>query len=115
MELNNFMKKHKQVLNKGKPIFLECGSCNMYHPESFFGDCRDDEYRWTIDEIEKEFGDQIDGGWIEISLEDQEKDLIKEDFIEMLNNNANVGYTILVEILKELVVEYENKVKELLI
>ena len=34
--------------------YKECESCGEYHLESFFGDCKDNENRFTLDDISKE-------------------------------------------------------------
>ncbi len=37
-----------------KELFVDCDICGMYHPASFLGDCREDEYRFdTPEEAEK--------------------------------------------------------------
>ena len=32
--------------------FVECGCCGNYHRDNFFGDCRDNEERFNLSEIE---------------------------------------------------------------
>ena len=32
-------------------LFFECGCCGQFHPIDFEGDCRDDNNRFTIDEL----------------------------------------------------------------
>ena len=49
-----------------KKKFIECGSCGCYHSSSFWGDCRDDDNRYALDEIPE--------GAIIITLEEQEED-----------------------------------------
>jgi hypothetical protein len=46
-----------------RKVFIECGSCGCYHPDDFWGDCRDDENRYALDELP--------GRAIIISLEEQ--------------------------------------------
>jgi len=36
--------------------FYECGICNCLHPCQFAGDCRDDENRFALDELEERYG-----------------------------------------------------------
>lgn len=36
--------------------FYECGICDQLHPCQFAGDCRDDSNRFTIEELEVEYG-----------------------------------------------------------
>lgn len=31
--------------------FVECGCCDHFHPAEFGGDCRDDNNRFTLDEL----------------------------------------------------------------
>jgi hypothetical protein len=35
-------------------VFIECGQCGGIHPEDFFGDCRDDANRLTLDDLKPE-------------------------------------------------------------
>ena len=32
--------------------FYECGCCGCYHKEGFYGDCRNDNERYSADDIE---------------------------------------------------------------
>ena len=32
-------------------VFIECADCGYYHPEDFYGDCRDDSNRFSYDEL----------------------------------------------------------------
>lgn len=36
--------------------FYECDICDSLHPCQFNGDCRDDKNRFTLDELEVEYG-----------------------------------------------------------
>jgi hypothetical protein len=52
-------------------LFVECGSCGHYHRPEFAGDCRDNDNRFTTDQVEAEVG--IDwGDWV-LALEEQMK------------------------------------------
>ena len=57
----------------GNPLkFYECGSCGFFHPATFYGDCRDDNNRFTIEEAEQ-YGIAKTGGLPDIVwFEDQE-------------------------------------------
>ena len=44
-----------------EPFYL-CGCCEMYHPLDWWGDCRDNDNRYTPDDLDKEYGD----GWVEV-------------------------------------------------
>ena len=47
------------------PKFVLCGCCYHYHPVDFWGDCRDNDNRFTEEELEEKYGlESI--GWIEI-------------------------------------------------
>ena len=49
--------------------YFECGSCGEFHREDYWGDCRNDEERFDIDELEKksieETGDLPDIVWLD--------------------------------------------------
>lgn len=32
--------------------YLECGCCGHYHRENYYGDCRNDDERFTLDDLE---------------------------------------------------------------
>lgn len=32
--------------------FIECGCCDHFHRADFWGDCRDDNERFTLDDLE---------------------------------------------------------------
>ena len=32
--------------------YLECGCCEHYHQEDFFGDCRNDAERFSLEDLE---------------------------------------------------------------
>jgi hypothetical protein len=40
--------------------FVECGSCDHYHPKGFAGDCRNDTNRFTVEQLDAAYGPQ---GW----------------------------------------------------
>ncbi len=48
---------------EGKPKFIECGCCRCMHPLNFSGDCRDDDNRFTLDQLDNKYGVL---GWEEI-------------------------------------------------
>ena len=33
--------------------YLECGCCEHYHREDYYGDCRNDAERFTLNDLEK--------------------------------------------------------------
>lgn len=45
--------------------FYECGICNSYHPAIWDGDCREDENRFSIDQIDALYGPY---GWEEVPM-----------------------------------------------
>ena len=53
-------------------IFEECGCCEHYHLEDFYGDCRDDKNRFTLEEAEKKGMDETGHLPTIITLEDLE-------------------------------------------
>lgn len=36
--------------------FYECGICGSFHAAEFNGDCRQDDARFTLDELDAKFG-----------------------------------------------------------
>lgn len=54
-----------------RPVFIECGCCNCYHPAEFYGDCRDDANRFAGGDLDERYG--LDG-WAEITIEEQERE-----------------------------------------
>lgn len=36
--------------------FYLCGCCEHYHPVTWDGDCRDDNNRYTTDQLDEKFG-----------------------------------------------------------
>jgi len=49
-----------------KPKFFQCGCCDHYHRTDFWGDCRQDNERFFISQLDEKFGSD---GWEEISQE----------------------------------------------
>ena len=49
--------------NKNLPKFVECGCCGQYHPSDYYGECRDDKYRFNWEQLDERYG--IDG-WEEV-------------------------------------------------
>jgi hypothetical protein len=48
------------------PTFVLCGCCEHYHAANWFGDCRDDDHRFTTDQLEQKYGREGEG-WIEMN------------------------------------------------
>lgn len=48
---------------KHTPKFYACGICDHYHPATWDGDCRDDQNRWTVEQLDRAFGVI---GWTEV-------------------------------------------------
>ncbi len=48
------------------PAYYECGCCGAMHPALWDGDCRDDDARLDIGDIEARHGDT----WQEIDMQD---------------------------------------------
>jgi hypothetical protein len=44
--------------------FYECGICDHYHPIDWDGDCRDDDNRFSIGDLDEKFG----SGWEEVDM-----------------------------------------------
>ncbi len=38
---------------KSTDFFEECGCCGEYHRDTWFGDCRNDEERFNLEEIDE--------------------------------------------------------------
>lgn len=49
---------------KQLPEFYRCGICDSWHPVGFHGDCREDGYRYTEEELEALYGKESEG-WTE--------------------------------------------------
>jgi hypothetical protein len=47
-------------------LFYECGCCGGYHETCFDGDCRQDDARFTEDQLDTKFGV---AGWILVEYE----------------------------------------------
>lgn len=47
---------------QGKPQFFFCGICGEWHRVGFDDDCRNDESRFTYDQLDAKYGI---GGWVE--------------------------------------------------
>ena len=45
--------------------FVECGCCSYMHPKDFYGDCRDDENRFCMDDLDRIYGST---GWIDVTF-----------------------------------------------
>ena len=44
------------------PAFVECGSCGAYHNVAYEGDCRNDDERFNIEDLNEKYGED---GWDE--------------------------------------------------
>ena len=51
----------------GLPAYYDCGICGHWHPLMWDGDCREDAYRFTTDEIEAKHGQEGEG-WGEVDM-----------------------------------------------
>lgn len=52
--------------------WVECGSCGHFHRIDFFGDCRQDDERFTTDQLEAMPGfDEGQVRWIEDQTEEE--------------------------------------------
>ena len=40
------------MTESGRQVFVECGGCGSYHRKDWYGDCRDDSERFTMDYLE---------------------------------------------------------------
>ena len=65
-DLRNFRNPHFPKDNSAKKrpkktlTILECGCCGCYHPDDYFGDCRDDENRFgSPEEAAKRMGKKV--------------------------------------------------------
>ena len=48
---------------------FRCGCCDHYHRTGFYGDCRDDSERFTLEDLTAKFGAE-DKGWTEVEHPD---------------------------------------------
>lgn len=46
------------------PQYYECGGCGAYHDADFCGDCRQDDGRYSMAELDQRYGE---AGWTEIA------------------------------------------------
>ena len=51
--------------------FVLCGCCEHYHRTNYYGDCRNDDERYTFYELEDHYGQ---GEWVEIETEIEDND-----------------------------------------
>jgi hypothetical protein len=49
------------------PKFYSCGICGHFHPAEWDGDCRDDENRFLLEDIEEKYGEEF-VGWQEVEM-----------------------------------------------
>lgn len=56
------------------PLFYLCGGCGHRHPVGWTGDCRDDAFRFTDEELDDELG-PIGVGWEESTEDGRDLDL----------------------------------------
>ena len=47
--------------------FYRCACCDCYHPCWWDGDCRDDEHRFTPDQLDEKYGPF---GWEDVEVYD---------------------------------------------
>lgn len=47
------------------PEFFRCGCCDHFHSVNFWGDCRQDDQRFTEDDLEEKYGKEHEG-WLEV-------------------------------------------------
>lgn len=52
-------------MNTPFPKYYRCGICECFHPLEWNGDCRDDENRFTPDELNDKHGGF---GWEEVEM-----------------------------------------------
>lgn len=50
-----------------KPKYFDCGICGSWHRADWWGDCREDSERLTVDDIDARHGDN---GWESVDQED---------------------------------------------
>lgn len=48
-----------------KPRYYHCGICECYHPAQWDGDCRDDNNRFALDELDAKHGPH---DWEEVDM-----------------------------------------------
>ena len=46
--------RHKIITPKQIYDYVECGSCGQYHRATYWGDCRNDEERFNLEDIPKD-------------------------------------------------------------
>ncbi len=44
------------------PVFVECGCCGAFHNIAYSGDCRNDDERFNIEDLDEMYGED---GWVE--------------------------------------------------
>lgn len=54
-----------------KIVYDECGGCGHFHLPSFSGDCRDNDNRFSAEDLDLMHGE---GGWDYVELEEQMRD-----------------------------------------
>lgn len=55
----------------GRPKYYRCGICDHWHSAEWNGDCREDENRFFIDQIDEKHGED---GWDEVPMPGTEDD-----------------------------------------
>ena len=67
-----------------KPRFYECGICTQMHSAEWNGDCRQDDARFNIEDLDAKYGQD---GWEEIDMPGYEtklvEDLIAGDMVDL--------------------------------
>lgn len=54
--------------NQKLPYYIECGCCGHFHEPEYYGECRDDDHRFTWDELDARHGEN---GWDYKDIEEQ--------------------------------------------
>lgn len=60
--------KMKEAMLSVCLTFEECGCCGGLHSRMYAGECRDNDQRFTCDQLDDLYGE---GGWELVALEDQ--------------------------------------------
>ncbi|HEY6766622.1 MAG TPA: hypothetical protein VI386_17825 [Candidatus Sulfotelmatobacter sp.] len=69
--MRNFGPQERVPDTKPIPQFYECGICGHCHPILWDGDCRDDNNRFTNQELDDKYGAD---GWEEVPMPGSEVD-----------------------------------------
>lgn len=47
------------------PKFYRCGICDQWHSAAWDGDCREDDARFNVEDIDAKYGED---GWLEVAM-----------------------------------------------